>query len=65
MPALHEDDHQRGPTEVVYNVDYPLGETALALLREAGVEVRPGNFSSGLAGVGGLTDATSRKLVSI
>jgi len=31
-----------GITEVVYNADYPLGETALALLREAGVKVRRG-----------------------
>jgi dCMP deaminase len=29
-----------GIQEVVYNAEYPLGETALALLREAGVKVR-------------------------
>ncbi len=29
-----------GIIEVVYNHDYPLGETALALLKEAGVQVR-------------------------
>jgi dCMP deaminase len=29
-----------GITEVVYNANYPLGETSLALLREAGVKVR-------------------------
>ena len=29
-----------GLEEVVYNMDYPLGETALNLLREAGVKVR-------------------------
>ena len=29
-----------GLTEVVYNADYPLGETSLNLLREAGVKVR-------------------------
>ena len=29
-----------GLIEVVYNADYPLGETALGLLREAGVKVR-------------------------
>ena len=29
-----------GLTEVVYNTHYPLGETALALLRESGVKVR-------------------------
>ncbi len=29
-----------GLTEVIYNVDYPLGEVALDLLREAGVKVR-------------------------
>ena len=29
-----------GITEVVYNASYPLGETSLALLREAGVKVR-------------------------
>jgi len=29
-----------GLSEVVYNVDYPLGGTSLALLREAGVKVR-------------------------
>lgn len=29
-----------GITEVVYNVSYPLGETSLALLKEAGVKVR-------------------------
>jgi dCMP deaminase len=31
-----------GLGEVVYNTDYPLGETSLALLREAGVKVRQG-----------------------
>lgn len=31
-----------GLGEVVYNNDYPLGETSLALLREAGVKVRQG-----------------------
>jgi dCMP deaminase len=29
-----------GLTEVIYNVDYPLGEVSLDLLREAGVKVR-------------------------
>jgi len=29
-----------GLTEVVYNADYPLGDTSLGLLREAGVKVR-------------------------
>jgi deoxycytidylate deaminase len=29
-----------GITEVVYNHDYPLGETSLKLLQEAGVTVR-------------------------
>jgi len=29
-----------GIVEVIYNVDYPLGEVSLALLREAGVKVR-------------------------
>lgn len=31
-----------GLVEVIYNVDYPLGETSLALLRESGVKVRQG-----------------------
>jgi len=31
-----------GLAEVVYNTDYPLGGTSLALLREAGVKVRQG-----------------------
>jgi dCMP deaminase len=31
-----------GIGEVVYNADYPLGETALGLLREAGVKLRKG-----------------------
>ena len=29
-----------GIREVVFNVDYPLGETSMKLLKEAGVEVR-------------------------
>jgi len=29
-----------GLEEVVYNAEYPLAETSLALLREAGVKVR-------------------------
>jgi deoxycytidylate deaminase len=29
-----------GLMEVVYNADYPLGQTSLDLLREAGVKVR-------------------------
>jgi len=29
-----------GIEEVVYNAEYPLAETSLALLREAGVKVR-------------------------
>ena len=36
-----------GLEEVVYNTDYPLGETALNLLREAGVKVRKVSLSSG------------------
>ena len=31
-----------GLAEVVYNTSYPLGETSLGLLREAGVKVRQG-----------------------
>ena len=44
-----------GLSEVVYNADYSLGETALALLREAGVKLR--QFS---AAGGGTDDAASR-----
>jgi dCMP deaminase len=44
-----------GLSEVVYNADYPLGDTALALLGEAGVKLR--QFS---AAVGGIEDAASR-----
>ena len=29
-----------GLVEVIYQTDYPLGETSLALLAEAGIEVR-------------------------
>ncbi|MGH0032373.1 MAG: deaminase [Myxococcota bacterium] len=36
-----------GLTEVVYNVDYPLGEVALDLLREAGVKVRQVTLPAG------------------
>ena len=35
-----------GLTEVVFNVDYPLGDVALALLREAGVKVRQVTLSN-------------------
>ena len=34
-----------GLEEVVYNMDYPLGETTLNLLREAGVKVRKVSLS--------------------
>jgi dCMP deaminase len=36
-----------GLTEVVYNVDYPLGDVSLALLREAGVKVRQVTLPTG------------------
>lgn len=35
-----------GIHEVVYNVDYPLGENSVKLLREAGVEIRKINLSA-------------------
>jgi hypothetical protein len=33
--------------QVVYNTDYPLGETALNLLGEAGVKVRKVSIAAG------------------
>jgi dCMP deaminase len=38
-----------GLTEVVYNADYPLGDTALDLLREAGVKARKLSLAEAIA----------------